>query len=435
MFLHSKGLTRIVAASLLLIVTPAISAANLQVAGLAVYTDTARDIYIAGLLTSSGMPPASAASVSAPAAMEYRIATRRISDRGLSGTILLQAELGAGSRAPTDVVDGLAQLKQQLKGALRSGDQFRIALSEAGDTVFSLNGIQLLNLSGSAVFDYLLNGWIGDSASALIRDKLLSGEFDDDVMLRYESLIPLEERKQLVAGWADGAAASPEPAPQAEPSVAQTEPEPQDEPEPESEAVAQAAEPAAAEPASAEPASAEPESPAGSPVAEDVAAGAMVAAATQVPLPTSSEPSLEEAAETEQLAMVQLSPAPALDERSPEEIWLDSLDDREYQQKLNEYIASVMIKVFKTVRYPKRAVKREWEGQVEVLAEVDSAGDIRNISLETSSGRDILDEAAMDAVKDSAPFPELTSVAKAEFMADKGSDTYFMMIPVKFLLN
>ncbi len=423
MYLHSKGRTRSVVALLLLIFSTTLSAANLQVAGLAVYTDTARDIYIAGLLTSSGSAPGSLAEVSAPAAMEYRIATRRISDRGLSGTILLQAEVGSGKRAPTEVVDGLAQLKQRLGGALRNGDQFQVALSEGGDTVFRLNDVELLSLPGSSVFEYLLNGWIGDSASALMRDSLLAGKLDGDVMQRYEALIPLDERKELVASWGGAAAATkavapapkpaPTPAPKPVPAPKVVEPKPEPEPEPEQVAQVEAPAPEPEPENVASPDEPAPEEDAAAIVAAVISGGVV-------------EEAVEEPAEALEVAAA---------EPDPEQAWLDTLDDREYQQQLNDYIASVMIKVFRSVRYPKRAVKREWEGQVEVLAEVGAKGDIRKISLEASSGRDILDEEALEAVKRAAPFPELTPVAKAEFLADNGSNSYFMMIPVKFMLN
>ncbi|MFV8819570.1 TonB family protein [Haliea sp. E17] len=410
MYLHRKRLACALLALLLLTCPRLLAAQNLQLAGLAVYTDTARDIYIAGLLTPSGNPPGGT-SLAPPAAMQYRIATRRISDRGLSGTILLQAEVGAGQRASEAVIDGLETLKQHLKGALQSGDQFEIALSEAGNTVFSLNDVELVTLSGAEVFNYLVQGWIGDSASSLMRDSLLSGKLDDGVQLRYESLIPLEQRRQAIAAWSAGAAAA-QPAAQV-PAQAPAQPAPEPE-------VVAAAEPEAEEPA--------PVAQAAEPAVETVAAAAVVAEASvpeAAPALAAAEPEPQAEPEAELAA----------DTRSEEDVWVDSLDDREYQQQLNQYIASVMTRVFKSVKYPKRAIKREWQGQVEILAQVDSNGRLMDIALEASSGRDLLDEAALDAVKGASPFPELTPVAKAEFLSEKGANSYYMLIPVKFLLN
>ncbi len=418
MRMHTKRFTAPLAAVLLLLLPGMLTAANGQLAGLAVYTDTARDIYIAGLLTADGIAPAAGTTrVSAPAAMQFRIATRRISDRGLSGTILLQAEVGAGQRAPEAVIDGLEQLKQRLKGALSNGDQFEIALSTAGSTVFSLNGVQLLSLPGSEVFDFLLQGWIGNSASALMRDSLLAGKLNDVVLQRYESLIPLEERRQLAAQWAAGSAVAVAAAPAVPEKPAVAEAKPVEKP-----AVAEAPEVARAEPAAAPPA------------AEQAPVAAVEAEVASEPV-AAVEPEVVAEPEPEAVAVAAVQEAEPEPELDADAAWVATLDDREYQQNLNEYISSVMIKVFRSVKYPKRAIKREWEGQVEVLALVDSAGQLLNVSLENSSGRDILDEAAVEAVESASPFPSLTPVAKAEFLSETSDNSYFMLIPVKFQLN
>ncbi len=418
MLLHSRTVTCALAALLLLTCRAAIPAENLQVAGLAVYTDTARDIYIAGLLTPDGSLPADVTSISPPASMEYHIATRRISDRGLSGTILLQAEVGGGKRANDAVIDGLEQLKKRMKGALRNGDQFEVALTGDNKTQFNLNGVELLSLDSPEVFYFLLQGWVGDSASALMRDSLLSGSLDPSVRTRYESLIPLQDRVDAIAQW-NSAPPVEEPA-KPEPKVAAA-PKPEPKPEP-----AAAAKPEA-EVASAPAAESEPAAAA---EAAGTAALASTTAPETAPAPIATpepEPVVSEAAET--VAMVT---QPAAEDP---DAWVDDLDDREYQRLLNDYIASVMVKVFKSVKYPKRAVKKNLEGQVEMLARVDSSGKLLSVDLEQSSGHNILDEAALEAIDRAAPFPALTPVAKAEFLADDGGDSYYMLIPVKFKLN
>ena len=87
---------------------------RLDLAGLAIYTDTARDIYVAGLRTADGQAVPDTSALQGPMIMEYRITTRRISARGFSGTLLLQAELGSGQRAPDSVVDALSELKSTM---------------------------------------------------------------------------------------------------------------------------------------------------------------------------------------------------------------------------------------------------------------------------------------------------------------------------------
>lgn len=375
-----------------------------QLAGLAVHTDTARDIYIAGLLGPGGQIPDELDSVRGPMSMEYRIATRRISSRGFSGTLLLQAELGSGTRAPEAVIDALGELKMQLQGSLLSGDQFEIALSPAGDTQFVLNGVTLLELPGADTFSYLLQGWLGNSASALMRESLLSGQFDRSLMLQYESLMPLNERIEQVAGWV------------AEEEIVEEE----------QVAVVAAPEPAVNTRQEAVAATA-PE-----------AAAVAVAAQNAAPVPVQElpqPPAVEEQVPEPELAVsAPVEPLPVAETAEQEQSPLQELDDREYQRQLSEYVRVVMTQVFRNVRYPRRAVKRELQGQVELLAELDQSGELLGVSLETSSGYDILDEAAIRAVEKATPFPELSFVAKEEFVADTG-DSYVMLIPVKFMMN
>ena len=109
------------------------------------------------------------------------------------------------------------------------------------------------------------------------------------------------------------------------------------------------------------------------------------------------------------------------------------LDDREYQRQLGEYVAQVMTKVFSSVVYPRRAVSRSLQGKVALLVELDQTGELLEVSTDASSGHAILDRAAVKAVKDAAPFPELSLVAREEFASQDG--IYQVAVPVTFRLN
>ena len=92
-----------------------------------------------------------------------------------------------------------------------------------------------------------------------------------------------------------------------------------------------------------------------------------------------------------------------------------------------------MKKVFGKVVYPRRAIQREREGKVELLVSVDENGRLLEVSVDNSSGYDILDTAASKAVRKAAPFPELTLAAREEFLTDDGT-SYIMAIPITFKL-
>ena len=93
-----------------------------------------------------------------------------------------------------------------------------------------------------------------------------------------------------------------------------------------------------------------------------------------------------------------------------------------------------MSSVFANVTYPRRAVKRQREGKVELLATLTAEGELAGLELENTSGYDILDTAAAKAIESAAPFPELTDVAREEFLTEDGSN-YVVMIPVTFRLQ
>jgi protein TonB len=57
------------------------------------------------------------------------------------------------------------------------------------------------------------------------------------------------------------------------------------------------------------------------------------------------------------------------------------------------------------VTYPLYARKRGWEGKVSVSFVISPEGKVSNVSISKSSGRDLLDKSALDAVRKASPFP------------------------------
>ncbi len=373
---------------------------ELETVGLSVYTETARDIYMAGLQLPYGAVMQNLMLAPPPKAMEYRIATRRISSRGFSGTILLQGELGSGGRAPDSAVNALAELKNIMKGSLRQGDRFVIYLNEDDETAFILNGTELLRVSEGDVFDFFYAGWVGEGAASTFRTPLLAGTIDAAVMERFNALAPSDERVAAIAAWT-----APAPAPAPAPT------------------------PVAPEPAPVEPAPEPVQVAAAAPAPQAVAAPAP-AAPEAAPQTAAPEPAAPAPAAPEQVAMAEL-PEEAVEELDDE---LSKLDDREYQRQLQEYVSLVMRQVYGEVKYPRRAIKYQWEGRVELVARLDESGDLIEVVVDSTSGHTGLDKAAESAVKRAAPFPELTAVAREELVSDEG-DSYVMAIPVTFALQ
>jgi TonB family protein len=70
----------------------------------------------------------------------------------------------------------------------------------------------------------------------------------------------------------------------------------------------------------------------------------------------------------------------------------------------NEYVASVKSKIYGCKFYPEQAERMEREGSVKVRFTVSGVGSVSGVNVESSSGFDDLDSAAMQAVKNAAPF-------------------------------
>lgn len=74
-------------------------------------------------------------------------------------------------------------------------------------------------------------------------------------------------------------------------------------------------------------------------------------------------------------------------------------------------------------QYPYMAIKRRLEGSASVVCTIDTSGSIVSVSLGSSSGSDILDDAALDAARAVGSFPNPTG------------QTVTVSTPVNFYLN
>lgn len=73
---------------------------------------------------------------------------------------------------------------------------------------------------------------------------------------------------------------------------------------------------------------------------------------------------------------------------------------------LEAYRNSVSQEVMKHMSYPRVAVRRKWEGKTIVEMQLSAEGDVTQLSVAESSGKDVLDEAAVAMVRRSLPLPK-----------------------------
>jgi len=418
--------------------------------GLGQHQETGRDIYLGGLYLAQGTQrPTDFTALRSPWKMEYRIVARRTSIRSLLGGMLLQSEVATGRTpgpATTEFADGILSA---IQSSLYAGDAFDIELE--GDVTYAvLNGQILARSSNPDVASYFLLGWISEQGPAsTFRNALLAPEVDPALLARQEALNYTPERGAEVASWVSTPA----------PAVAAAA-EPQD------------TEPAPAEPVPQEPGSAEPE-PAELTLQEIVpnartidtdtlvdptplAAPALAAAAPAIdgsPVPGAGSlpattglevadpleagplesPGAPPAAE--ELPVATLALLPGLDVTPAPEDEVMSLGVQEYSQRLAVFQSSMVSEVYSKIRYPKRAVRRNLQGRLELDVVLSKSGELRAVEVASSSGHDILDRAAVEAAEDAFKrgVASVDPVARVEFSV--GPDEMIVPVPVQFRLQ
>jgi protein TonB len=75
------------------------------------------------------------------------------------------------------------------------------------------------------------------------------------------------------------------------------------------------------------------------------------------------------------------------------------------QEAPADYVSKVNEMIHKAVVYPRLAKMREQEGTVGFTVKIDGAGAVADAAVEATSGNTTLDNAALEAAKNAAPFP------------------------------
>ncbi len=381
-------------------------------AGLGLHEETGRQIYLGGLyLPNEIARPADVSKVAGARIMEYRVVARRTSIRSLLGGILLQSEIATGSPPGPGTSELANIILSTVQSSLYAGDSFAIATDGSSRTSAILNGTVLGTVDDPAVADYLFKGWVSENGpTTAFRSSLMAESIDPNLRSILEANTASEERRNEVASWVD---AEEEEA--AEEVAAAPEPEPEPAP---AEKAAPAAAVAAAAPAASAPA----------PTPAPKAAPEPKVAETPKPAPEPA-PKATPAPAPE--------PAPVAEEPVVADTAMDDImmmDVQEYSRRLAEFHGGMVAKVYRQIKYPKRAVRRNLQGRLEMDLSLSTEGSFDSVAISQSSGHKLLDEAALEAAERAfAGKPvEVDSVAMAEFAADE--NTLVIPIPVSFKL-
>jgi TonB family protein len=377
------------------LITGTISAATLDsghdLIGLGLHEETGRKIYLGGIYLPKGTSrPQDLMQLSNPMLMEYRVVARRTSIRSLLGGILLQSEVATGqvpSKATTLFAD---MVLSNVKTSLYAGDSLVIEATTKGETLAFLNGHRLARVKDGEVAHYLLMGWISENGpTALFRRDLMAAEIDPPMLSFLAATHYPAEREAQVAAW-----------------FAPVE-----------------AEPAAPPPATSVEAIALATQNLAPPQVEPVTASTQ-AADKQITVASPETP--------EEIQTASLIP---LAQEPQEEEEILSLGVQEYSRRLSEFHNSLVSMVYREIRYPKRAVRRNLQGRLELDLTLQNSGELVDVIVSQSSGHKLLDNAAVTAAQkafNSGALSSIDAVAIAEFGSD--ADSMVIPIPVSFKL-
>lgn len=473
------------------------SAAAERLIGLGVHQETGRDIYLGALyLNDDTKRPANLRDLAAPRVMEYRVVARRTSIRSLLGGMLLQSEIATGSQPSPSTTAFADAVLSKIRSSLYAGDSLRIALTADNKTAASLNGYIVTDVDDPEVANYLLAGWLNDNgASTQFRSAINATVIDAELRARLENTFSSDERSAAIAASLGAAQTPAKRAPeQIEDTLEISEAEPTKtlEPapvEPETQAaqsngsVADVFQPGntGGEFAALSPEEVE-ELPLAQtyPTAESSVDSTPNNASAHSNVETEPQSSNEVAGNEEQESPLALNLEPTLNSTAaalgtgldaPQSaasnvtdslaglggvsmpntavaltgedlgsIELDSevlsLGVREYSQRLSTFHNGLVAKVYRQIKYPKRAVRRNLEGRIELDITLRKSGELVTVAIAQSSGHKLLDEAAVkaaEAAMSSGNVASLDVVAVAEFGNRDGR--VVVPVPVNFQLT
>jgi len=122
-----------------------------------------------------------------------------------------------------------------------------------------------------------------------------------------------------------------------------------------------------------------------------------------------------------ELAATQIQTASPQNDDDAEDLSVESILAQQ------DYTAQIISKIYKSVRYPGSAVKRNQEGSVRASVIIDRGGNVTSITLIDESEFTVLNTAVINAIKDAAPFSALPQAVRGNQLE--------LTIPVAFKLN
>jgi periplasmic protein TonB len=340
------------------------TAAEPMLNGIAVHTELSKEQFIGELFSNplSDNPDTLTSSTQAMR-MELKILTPDMSMRRFSRLWIEGMAINNPPALLTEQADNMVKFDGLFKGRLMPNDTVVFSYEPGKGVNVTVNDVLLGNIASEKFFGMLLRTWVGKVplSSDYKENMLKAGKVNPELKARFEKIKPTKERTAEIAAWskiktpAELAAEKEAAKSSAQTSSADSA----------KQLAAQKAEAAKAEAAKLEAAKAE---------------AAKLAAQKASTTPASA--------------------ADADDDNKPA-LTAQTLLARQF------YVSDLLKKIRANTKYPKRALDRNQAGSVRISVVVNRSGNVISTSLLEGSEFEQLNEAAMDAITQSAPFPPM----------------------------
>lgn len=362
--------------------------------GIASHQELGKDRFIGALYSEQLTESAEVLMASdMPMRLEMKItADRGIAARRFSRMWIEGMAINVRANALAEQADNMVAFTNMFQERLLENDHIVLTLTPGQGVMVAVNDTELGSIDSDSFFGLLASTWIGRvPLSSNFRDQLLqAGDVNTSLQGRFESISPTESRRDDVAAWVAPPAPAPTPAPVAE---------------------ASSSAPAAAPVIAATPTIAPPKLDLPAPVTEEepTPAPASASAGTASNTASSTASAAQPAPASSSSAPVPVTPPPEAlaDEEDEDFVPVFTAESLLANQR---YFSNLVRKVQLEIKYPRRALQRGYEGFIRIAITIDRDGNLLNTEVLEESEHSILNDEALEAVEDAAPFDAIPAV-------------------------
>ena len=349
---------------------------ELPMNGLASYVKLRKEYYIGALYLESLSEESVSFNFSGKKRMEVLVTIDKWSPRRFANDWSQALLINNDQELLNEFSEQILDFTDLPKDNLIAGDLITIDRDSQAGTIIYINGVSALKIADARFFDLLLNVWIGQRPpSSDFKNTILTLPTDQaatSLLTRFESTKATEARTQQVAKWFVVAApkivAAPAPVIEEESSALPP-------PDFDTGVTAKRIQTTAA-------------------VAATTVATAVVEEAVTIP-----EPAPEPEIETPTLASEPVTEVPEIE--APQVIVADQ------DALLRTYRSNAIKLTYLNTNYPSRSISSNHQGLIKLRIKLDRSGEIIEIIEEEQSKYRLLNNAALTAVKKTAPYPEI----------------------------